>query len=76
MGPSDVQLVVNSFAWMPFNITLSSGEVILLTGEEELSVGDMTLTIIDKSLFGQERIRIISIPNIAMIQTTARKERR
>jgi hypothetical protein len=71
MGPSEIQELLDFEPFTPLRLILSSGSVIELRQKEGVSVIGMTMTIVDQSVFGNGRVRLISVPNIALIEPLA-----
>lgn len=71
MGPSDIQELLDFQPFTPLRLTLSSGSVIEVRQKEGVSVIGMTMFIADQSVLGNARVRLISVPNIALIEPLA-----
>ena len=67
MSPDDLQDILDFRPFRPLRLTLSSGDVIDLRHREGLSVSGLSLLIQDADVFGNSRFRIVSVPNIALI---------
>jgi len=79
MGPSDVEEALSEEPFIPLRITLASGDQIVVDNPRRAIIGGMSLhyAISDDpaSRIGR-RIKIISIPNIVMIEPITQGPRR
>ena len=71
MGPSEIQELLDFRPFVPFRMTLSSGDVVDVRQWEGVSVTGLTMSIYYSSLNGGPRFRLVSLPNIALIEPIA-----
>ena len=55
MGPSEVQEFHDMDPFIPFRMTLSSGSVIDITGDETLVIWGLSLAVADRDMNGRPR---------------------
>lgn len=68
MGPSDLQEVLDFVPFTPLRLTLASGDVVELLQREGLNVTGLSLSVADTTLTGTPRLRLVSIPNICLVE--------
>jgi len=68
MSPTEIQDLIDFEAFTPLRLTLASGDVLVLTDREGLSVTGLMLSVTDVSITGRRRLRLVSIPNIVLIE--------
>jgi hypothetical protein len=75
MGPGEIEELLSFEPFIPLRLTLASGDVIELRRNERIGVTGLSLSIADTNAFGQARLRLISMPNIVLIEPIAPNER-
>jgi len=68
MGPTELEEVLNFEPLTPMRLTLASGSVVDIRRREGLRITGLSLCIEDVGLTGLHRLRLISIPNITMLE--------
>jgi hypothetical protein len=68
MGPSELQELLDFDPFAPLRITLASGDIVELTRREGLTITGLSLSVEDTTLRGTPRLRLLSIPNIVMVE--------
>jgi hypothetical protein len=68
VGPGEIEEWLEFVPFTPARLTLSSGTVIELRRRADVTVNGLSLAIYDQGGNGSARLRLISIPNIAMIE--------
>lgn len=68
MGPSEIEEWLEFAPFVPARLTLSSGDVIEVRRRSGLAVNGLSLALYDEGGNGSSRLRLVSIPNIAMIE--------
>jgi hypothetical protein len=68
MGPSDIQEVFDFDPFTPVRLTLASGDVVELRQREGLTITGLTLSVADTNTHGQPRLRLVSVPNICLLE--------
>ena len=71
MGPSELQEVLDFEPFAPLRLTLASGDVVELHRREGLNVTGLSLSVEDTTLRGTPRLRLVSIPNIVLVEPIA-----
>ena len=74
MGPSDLQELIDFEPFTPLRLTLSSGNVVELKQREGLAVNGLTLSVVDSDVHGRQRLRLVSLPNIAFVEPLLRND--
>ena len=67
MGPDEIEQMMDQVPFVPFRMSLSSGDLIEIRQREGLSIIGLSLAIYDVSAIGSPRLRFVSIPNVAMV---------
>jgi hypothetical protein len=71
MGPSEIQELIESQPFVPLRLTLSSGSVVEIRADMDVNIVGLSLSVVDElPEFGQ-RLRFVSIPNIAIAEPMA-----
>jgi hypothetical protein len=68
MGPSEIQELLDFRPFVPFRMTLSSGDIVDVRQWVGVSVTGLTMSIHYTSVAGGPDFRLVSLPNIALIQ--------
>ena len=68
MGPSEIEELVTREPFIPLRLTLASGDVVDLRDPEGIGLTGMSISVEDISPFGRPRLRLVSIPNIVMVE--------
>ena len=68
MSPDELQQMLDFIPFTPMRLTMASGDVVDLRRREGLSVNGMSLVIENTDLTGQPRLRLVSVPNICLLQ--------
>ena len=68
MSPTDLEEVLDFQPFTPLRLTLASGDVVELPQRQGLSVNGLSLTIVDTTRSGRPRLRMVSIPNIVLLE--------
>ena len=68
MGPSELQQLLDFDPFVPFRMTLSSGDVVDVRQPNGVSVTGLTMSIEYESIHGNPRFRLVSLPNIAQVE--------
>ena len=71
MSPSDLQEVLDFEPFTPVRLTLASGDVVELYERDALSIVGLALSIADTDMAGQPRLRLVSVPNICLLEPIA-----
>lgn len=71
MGPSELQELLDFEPFTPLRLTLASGDVVELNQREGLNVTGLSLSIEDVNFVGSPRLRLVSIPNIVLVEPIA-----
>ena len=69
MSPSELELYIEQDPALPLRLTLSSGDQILVRGEDRPIVEGLVLILrgVESGRFAQ-RHRLVSVPNIALVE--------
>lgn len=68
MGPSELQQLIDFEPFVPFRLTLSSGNIVEVRQRDGVNVTGLTMSIIYATVSGEPRFRLISLPNIALVE--------
>jgi hypothetical protein len=71
MGPDELQGIIDFEPFVPLRLTLSSGNVIEVRQREGVNVSGLTMSILDTTFTGEPRLRLVSLPNIALVEPIA-----
>jgi hypothetical protein len=70
-----MQELIDFEPFLPMRLTLASGDVIDLRRREGLSVTGLSLAIEQVSPTGRRRLRLVSLPNICLVEPIAQSDR-
>jgi hypothetical protein len=68
MGPSELQQLVDFDPFVPFRMTLSSGDVVDVRQRDGVNITGLTMSIAFASINNVPRFRLVSLPNIALVE--------
>jgi hypothetical protein len=68
MGPEEMEQMIKFEPFVPFRLTLSSGDKVDIMSPMGLNIIGLSLAISDVDVGGQPTLRFISLPNIAIAQ--------
>jgi hypothetical protein len=68
MGPSDMEELLAQEPFVPFRMTLTTGDRILVPDRQSINTSFLSVSVSDRTITGRPRLRIISMPNIDMIE--------
>jgi hypothetical protein len=75
MGPSELQELLDFEPFIRLRLTLASGDVVELNRRQGVNLTGLSLSIEDESQSGARRLRLVSIPNIVLVEPLADDER-
>jgi hypothetical protein len=68
MGPSELEEVLDFQPFQPFRLILASGDVIDALRRPGVNVTGLSLAVEETTAAGARRLRLISIPNIVLLE--------
>jgi hypothetical protein len=68
MSPSDLQEMIDFEPFTPLRLVLASGDVVELHRREGLNITGIGLSIEDTTMSGRPRLRLVSIPNVVLVE--------
>jgi hypothetical protein len=71
MGPAELQELLDFRPFVPFRMTLSSGDVVDVRQWGGVGVTGLTMTITYPAIDGGPRFRLVSLPKIALVEPIA-----
>ena len=71
MSPSEIEEILDFEPFIPLRLTLASGDTVELHRRAGVGVTGLSLSVQDSGLSGQARLRLVSIPNIVLVEPIA-----